>query len=77
MKWRNVIWAEHVGLGAAFEDGVRRNIYACHLECGHGSQVTAREAPTKLDCMVCADKPVQLMLPVALPRQPAFKYMAK
>ena len=61
-------YAEHVGYGARFEDGFSRNVFACHLECGHGSLVTAREAPFKVDCMRCGDGPVQVMLPLALPR---------
>lgn len=67
MKWRNVTWAEHVGYGAAFEDGAKRSIFACRLECGHGLQVTARVAPHKADCLACGDQPVQLILPVAMP----------
>lgn len=67
MKWRNVTYAEHVGYGARFEDGYSRNVFACHLECGHCSLVTARDAPFKLDCMRCGDAPVQVMLPMPLP----------
>ena len=67
MKWRNVVYAEHVGFGARFEDGAARSIFACKLECGHGSQVTARNPPLKVDCMACGDKPVQMVLPMAMP----------
>jgi hypothetical protein len=67
MKWREVIGAENVGTGAAFEDGACRIIWLCHLECGHCSMITSRNEPRRLDCMLCHAEPVQLMLPMVMP----------
>jgi hypothetical protein len=70
MKWRHVIFANKTGTAGTFRilgDDVPRNIFSCTLECGHFAQVTCMEAPSRLDCMRCGDKPVQLPLPIHLP----------
>lgn len=70
MKWRAVASVECVGTASHMGKAVRdrpANIYRVHLTCGHHAMLTAHAAPVQIECTMCADAAVQLLLPLRLP----------
>ena len=66
MKYRAVTSSEIVGVCDDFRSQ-SATIFRCALECGHFATVMTQKPPLQLDCMNCADHPIQLMLPLEMP----------